>query len=501
MTYDKEVIRIVFKRASRKQAVAIGAIMAVIALAACLLALNIPRTYEADAPSEALLKASNGLDRIIIEATFLPDKNQLSATQTMHLQSKGTEELVLRTYANAFLTEDTSPAAIEVLHEQCYYDGFSSGGIAIEKITVDGVQTPVTYEDGAKTVLVIPTPANADVVVTLDYVITIPKCSYRFGVSGGIYQLGNAFPILAAYEDGAYLKEDYYPIGDPFVSDCANYEVHITVPEGYTAQGTGMPQKNGQTFSFDALAVREFALTLSNAYQVRMAKADGVVILSYALTAQKAQKALDTVKEALIIFNEALGKYPYPSLTVCEINFPFGGMEYPQMMMLSSALYENNDDTLEWAAAHETAHQWFYAVVGSDQYDEPWQDEALCEYMVFHYIGKRHGENARQDAIFRKAETSMRVTVPRGVTPGSPIENFGDLNEYSLVVYNRGSALMVALETALGKDEMMAFLRAYYEQFAFRTATRQDFEQTLLNITGRDYLELIKDYLDTHIIN
>ena len=95
----------------------------------------------------------------------------------------------------------------------------------------------------------------------------------------------------------------------------------------------------------------------------------------------------------------------------------------------------------------------------------------------------------------------MRVTVPQGVTPGSPIDYFGELPEYTLVTYRRGAALMVALENALGREGLREALQAYYADNAFQLASRQDFKEALKKVSGSDWSALMEDYLDTYIIN
>lgn len=73
-------------------------------------------------------------------------------------------------------------------------------------------------------------------------------------------------------------------------------------------------------------------------------------------------------------------RMPYDQLTVCEVDFPLGGMEYPGLIFIGRDwMAESQADSLELMLAHETAHQWFYALVGSDQVTDAWQDEALCE--------------------------------------------------------------------------------------------------------------------------
>ena len=478
-----------------------------VALVAAALVVAIPKDTKCEPYTQALNDAAQGLDEITITAVYDEKTNTLAATQRMVITNRfevPLNELVLRTYANAFLTEDTSPAAIEELHDLAYDKGFKAGGIQINSLAVNGTETAVTYEDTAKTVLKVPLEKalepEADITLTLDYVITIPECRYRFGKTGNAVILGNVFPVLAAFEDGAFQTMEYYPIGDPFVTDCANYTVEITLPKNHVASGTALFEKTGASYTAKALAVREFGMVISKGLKEKRDKVNGVVVLSYAENTSQAQKALDTAKRALAYFSETVGAYPYPSLTVTQVDVPFSGMEYPAFMIISKQYY-GYSDPLEWVVAHETAHQWFYGLVGSDQYHEPWQDEALSEYLVYNYLGHRRGEKYREDAIFKTAEAAMRVTVPRGVTPGSPVEYFSDMAEYSLVVYNRGAAMMVALETAIGRDKMAGFLQEYYRRFAFKRASRLDFENTLKDVTGQDYKALIEDYLDTHIAN
>ena len=55
-------------------------------------------------------------------------------------------------------------------------------------------------------------------------------------------------------------------------------------------------------------------------------------------------------------------------------------MEYSAYAVIGDAAYQAGGDTLEMIVAHEIAHQWFGALVGSDQITAPWLDEAMCEY-------------------------------------------------------------------------------------------------------------------------
>ncbi|NCB04566.1 MAG: M1 family peptidase, partial [Clostridia bacterium] len=458
---------------------------------------------------ERLLAASQGLDEIIIDATLQPEAASLSVTQTLTLTNRepaALTELALRLYPNAFRSEETSPAATEELHSLCYPNGFSEGGGTMQTLSVNGKKASFTYGDAQNTLLRIPLTdewlAGGTVSVTAEYTLQLPQASHRFGFSGGVFTLGNAFLIPAVYEDGAYRSDPYSSIGDPFYSQCANYHVTLRVPKGYecgaSAYAAAEERADGSVYRFEALAARDFALCVSNGYHAAQETRSGVLLTAYALTGQNADKLLSIAAQAMDVYQKRFGPYPYPSFTLCEVDFPFGGMEYPGFVMVGGATLAT--DEAERTIAHETAHQWWYAVVGSDQINLPWQDEALCEYSVLAFVQDTQGSAAREEFYRRQIEFAMREHIAKGITPGSPIDYFITLSEYATVVYDRGAALLDAIDKASG-GKMDEVLRAYYEQYAFKIASRQDFERVLTEVTGQDLLPLMTDYLDTYLEN
>ncbi len=489
------------------------ALLCVLVLAAALVLPNAFKgAYALPAPSAMLTAARQGLDEITITAEFDPAASQLHAKQLLRLQNRtgaALPDVVLRTYANAFSAEEYSPAAIEDIYDSCYPGGFSPGSIGFSQALINGADADYVFSDAAKTVQRITVPnawqPGEWIEISLEYTITIPDCFYRFGHASGIYTLGNVLPIPSVWENGAWRTEEYFPLGDPFYSNCLNYRVTVTTPAGYQCAGSAYGQRTEQNgkwvYDFDAPAVRDFALSISDKFSVAEESVGDVLVSSYALNQGAAQAALKYGKQALQSFEKRYGEYPYQHLALTTVDFPFGGMEYPGLVLLQRSLYVNQDSQgLEFAAAHEVAHQWWYAVVGSDEYYQPWQDEALAEFSLLDYTQDYYGPDARESLAYSRFETAMRASVPQGVTPGSPIDYFGDMSEYSLVVYRRGASLMVALQTAMG-DTFEEFLRAYYKEYAFHIASRPDFEKTLKKVSGQDWSALLSDYLDTYIVN
>ena len=464
--------------------------------------------------SQALLRRAEGLDRLSITASFDPEASALSVSQQLSLINRGDaarNTLVLRAYPNAFQSRDTSPVATEELFDACYPHGFSAGSLVVSSavLTMEGmVAEPARYRytDRAKTVMCAELPRSwapgTTLLADFTYTLNLPRSAGRFGESDGIWAIGNGFLIPAVYENGTYREDPYSSIGDPFLSECANYAVVVEVPGGYACAGSAWPivEENGSNlrYTFNAPCVRDFALCISKEYQRAQAFENGVLVSSYAGSRNAAEEALRYARQALACYNELYGPYPYPAFTLAQVNFPFGGMEYPSLVMLSDIQLKAGGQNLELLVAHETAHQWWYAVVGNDPIQQAWQDEALCEYSLLRYVGRMYGRQAREDLQYTRIETAMRVTIPKGVTPGSPLSYFSDMHEYGLVVYRRGAALLCALEEA-SAHRLDDFLKAYYDTYAFRRASRQDFETLLAQVSGRDWSGLIADYLDTYL--
>jgi len=483
-------------------------LLPVLAAAAALGWLVCSRLF-APAPFAQLSAAAERLDEVILSVEMNAAERSLSVSQTLKMTNRTGQEqeaAVLRTWANAFQNMDASPCAQDDDWYSLYYpDGFSAGALVMGRVRVNGGSVLHRYADDAKTVLSVPVPGGWEpdetILIDLDYVIHMPQMAYRFGVQEDIWALGNAFAIPAVWEDGAFRTDAYAAVGDPFVSDCANYEVYVSVPEGYACAGSSEPQEThsrGMThYAFTAPAVRDFALVIGR-FEKAQAKQDGVLVTAYAETAAQAREMLRYGRRALQCYSKAYGDYVYPAYTLAEVHLPHGGMEYPALSMISSALLEEGGRELEYAVAHETAHQWWYAAVGSDSWNQAWQDEALAEFSLLHYAEERYGRSERDDLERSRMESSLRVTVPRGMTPGAPLDYFDSMSRYKLLVYDRGAACLCAMDRTVPLD---GFLRDYYRTYAFQRASRQDFEQLLLQSAGEDLSPLMRDYLDTTILN
>lgn len=523
MVYNKEVTTLKGASAFMKQSLStqekrrawlwasgIVVLLVVLCVLGAWLALR-PQTEEVFLPQEsaALLAQSSAMDDITVTAVLDVQKQQLSFTQTLSLRNRTGEaqsQLLLRSWSGAYWSQSTSPAASDELFAACYGTAFDAGGLTMVSAEVDGQSVPWSYWEDDLTVLSLPVTWLADSIcqVTLECLVEIPTCASRFGVWEDVYMLGNVFPLPAVWQAGEWRTDAYCAVGDPFVSECANWDVALRVPHGWQVGASAVSStvlSNGEedVHHFVAHGVRDFALVVRKQAATAQVMAGDVLITAYAATAKDARQMAQTARRAVLCFSARYGNYPYPTLTLCQVNFPYGGMEYPCMVMISADAICTGGDTLETTIVHETAHQWWAMTVGSDSFFAPWQDESLCEYAVLDYLGDVYGEERRQSAIFERVETALRITLRSDLTPGSPIDYFADLTDYSIIVYQRGAGLWTALESYLGRDTLQACLQAYYTQYTLKNATRADLERVLEVTSGKPVSALFLDYLDTQM--
>lgn len=143
--------------------------------------------------------------------------------------------------------------------------------------------------------------------------------------------------------------------------------------------------------------MRDFALAL---VADGVTRAEGTAtaratVRGIAATEGAAQFSAEAAAYALDFYSRKIGLYPYTELFVVPFD-QTGGMEYPGLVMISSRYLRSNNraEMGELVIAHEVAHQWFYALVGSDQIKAPWLDESLVEFWL--------------SAVMRKGTASRR---------------------------------------------------------------------------------------------
>ncbi len=198
------------------------------------------------------------------------------------------------------------------------------------------------------------------------------------------------YPYIPPYLAGSgWLVHPKWWFGEHQVFTMADFKVRLTLVEpvqDLIIAASAPAVQDGDRYSYQLESARTFALSASNQYLQQTTTVGNVTVNSYVFPFDKngGQEVLRNTADALTLYNNLIMPYPHTSLSVVEADF-LDGMEYDGLFFLSHGFFDLYDGTpkgyLTFIAAHETAHQWWYGLVGNDQALEPWLDEALCTYM------------------------------------------------------------------------------------------------------------------------
>jgi hypothetical protein len=188
--------------------------------------------------------------------------------------------------------------------------------------------------------------------------------------AGGL-RLGTFLPLLSWDARRGWLTNPPSRIlAESAATPAADFDLRVRAPRGLTLVATGV--KTGAN-RFRARAVRDVALAVG-AFRIQSTVTRGVRI-RLASIGPPLEPDLAHAKRALEQLTDLYGPYPWPTYTiVIPPDLEPSGIEYP---MLSFVGRSNSPRLI---VDHETAHQWFYSLVGNDQARDPWLDETLATW-------------------------------------------------------------------------------------------------------------------------
>ncbi|MBD5584467.1 MAG: M1 family metallopeptidase [Clostridia bacterium] len=419
-------------------------------------------------------------------------------------------DLKFNLYGNAFREDAAYKPVSDAYKNRAYYAGESYGAMSIENVE-NCAGWNVAGEDENILVVNLLTPIYPEdtAVLKITYTLNLAKINHRTGVSENCINLGNFYPVLCAYSTEGFIEANYYTCGDPFISECADYSVTVDVPENYVIASsgklTGESFANGRKKSSYVLEdARDFAMVLSDKFEVLSQTVDGVEVSYYYTSDANAQNSLNVATESLKYFSDTFGKYVYPTLSVVQTGFCYGGMEYPALTMIAEGL---DRDNTAYTIVHENAHQWWYAMVGSDQLNDPWQDEGLTEYSTLLFFENHPNYGFTRKGIINSATSYYRAffTVFSQLNDEADTRMHRHLSEYTSeleynnVTYNKGLILFETLRNSVGDEKFFSGLKKYYEDNLLKIATADDLCACFIK-GGTDVEGLFNSFLQGKIL-
>lgn len=340
------------------------------------------------------------------------------------------------------------------------------GDIHLRPVTVDGNAVAATIADQT---IVVPLggilPAGATTHVRIRY-----SARLRPGLAGSDWLFARANGIADVYRWLPWVSRriafDRPNHGDPFETPTSSFvRVTIMTDRRLVLATTGdrvSASADGRVQVFEARDVRDFTVTAAADYRTISRQVGATTVRAWYRPGTNGAALLDAAAGAFEALQARLGPYGYGTFKVVESAGGFG-MESPELIWIPTGTTTN----LRYQAAHETAHQWFYGIVGNDQSTQPFADEAAADFVARSVMGLHRASRcpvARLDlAIYAYSERC-----------------------YFETVYIQGGNLLDTARRRMGSSAFWAALRGYVAAHRGGIATTRSLLQALDDATPLD---------------
>lgn len=176
------------------------------------------------------------------------------------------------------------------------------------------------------------------------------------------------------------------------------------------------------------------------------------------------------------------GRY---DMLVLPPSFPYGGMENPRLTFLTPTVIAG-DKSLTNVIAHELAHSWSGNLVTNATWRDAWLNEGVTSYVENRVMEALYGaERATMERALDLEDLQRAIAEakrPEMTQLKLPADMESPDDAFSQIAYVKGAFFLKFLETRFGRDVFDPFLKQYFDNFAFKSVTTEDFE-TYLNDT------------------
>ncbi len=325
-----------------------------------------------------------------------------------------------------------------------------------------------------------------------------------YGFSEGMVVMTDWFPVVATFDKNGW--DDSVPtgIGDVsyFVPSSFKMEINVSRPVYAVAPSVRFMKSRSHYLQIDC--TRDMPLILIQDINLLQKKYNGIKLLSFYRKGHKkiARKTLYLSIDIINFFEEKLGRYPYREFRIIEAPLVggAGGMEFPAMILIADMLYKTTnlepknintaiDEILFFTVAHEIAHQWFSAILGSDSKREPYIDEPLASYYAYRYFRHKYGKKNADGILFRQVGANYMAARMFGMKDGPVVRTTKDFRsqlEYAGIIYGKAPYFFRALQECMGTTSFDNAMKMLVEEHTFGVITFKDIKEVFLKNDTKD---------------
>ncbi|QDW23174.1 M1 family metallopeptidase [Flavobacterium sp. KBS0721] len=395
------------------------------------------------------------------------------------------------------------------------------GFLKITNLKQDGV-TAQTRVSGTilEVTLAKPILPNSKTTFTLDFDGQVPvqvRRSGRNNSEGVALSMSQWYPKLAEFDFEGWHADPY--IAREFHGVWGNFDVKITIDKDYTIGGSGYLQdknaighgyedagvtvvypKKAKTLTWHFIApnVHDFTWAADKEYTHDIVKGPNDVDLHFFYknnpkTTENWKQLEPLMVKVMEYYNQRVGAYPYKQYSF--IQGGDGGMEYAMCtLMLGNGTLQGILGT----ATHELGHSWFQHILASNESKHPWMDEGFTTYIEDGALNELKGDKKEVNPFKGNyAAYYQLVNSGKEQPQGTHGDRYDENRPYSISAYIKGSIFLSQLEYVIGKDNVDATLKRYFNDFKFKHPTPNDIKRTAERVSGAELDWYLIDWTET----
>ena len=362
-----------------------------------------------------------------------------------------------------------------------------------------------------------PVAPGGSLTIELSWTAHVPRTFARTGVIGNYYFIAQWFPKLGVLQDGGWNCHQFHN-GTEFFSDYGSYDVRMTVPTGWILGATGVEREHHDnvdrttTHRYHQDDVHDFVWTTSPGYLERHARFEhptlppvDMRLLIQPEHAWQADRHFEATRAAFQYYGEWFGAYPYGHITIIDPAYQSGagGMEYPTLFTAGTRLFalEHVGDP-EDVTIHEAGHQFWYGIVGTNEFEDAWMDEGINTFSEARVMGTwaaptHFGQRyfggfipyLFKDIVINREDVWNHLAGYRRAAK-EDVQSTPTYRYYpasgGAITYDKTALWLNTMERWLGWPTMQRIMSTYFSRWKFKHPKPQDFFDVANEVSGRN---------------
>lgn len=452
------------KKNKRRMVRLLAVVLAVLLVLGTLVSVILSTAYAEEAPAA---------NRCELKMEYLGEEQALRMSQRLVYTNESEfalDRAVFYAPANLFRRQTSLPYD-GAARSASFPAGYLPGGVELEAVRVNGEDADWGYQgaDEAYLRVACALEPGQSAAFEFEYYLLLTQNAAFLGLSSEDWRL-SGFYFSPASLDGAgeFICNAPLSFTRYVDSPAMDFSAEITLPDSFALAGTGAEtsealENHRVRWEIHAQSARDFSLCFSRKFREFSRDTDsGVNVRLLTNVRGVSDEALSAAESAIEACEAWFGPAPFAQLDIVQADCASGPLSQTACLWLPASALKSGGRALERAVYYFVAQQYFGCRAYARPSADAWLSDSLCEYLSYLLIEEMDGYDAYLAALNAGVVDALQLTIPGGLNLTSDAALLSE-SEYQIIIRDRGAAVFHELRTAMGREELIAGLRLFYE--------------------------------------